>query len=272
MKILEEGLTLDRKELADWFGITKESFSVTKDAKLEELKIYCEYDLNTTPKGSFKSVTITKVYNSEYVKSPLKQKFIEWLDGGGIKEVSYQHPDKVFSYATVVNYFCYHNNISYDGPHYIKIIEDGVTTGETKIKKIHNGERTAANNEFKEWLYLYRILKKYAIDTGFKCGSPVDCCGEGFNPIALRKETALDRELQNKIYQKYFGKLSYEDVCDLVDKVSLFVEEGERDFLVEDKLMRTLSNQEKRQLAAKECADIGILRRKGYEYGGEPVE
>lgn len=269
MKILEEGQILKREDLSDWFGITKESFSTTKEAKLEELKIFCDYELNLTKKGNFKSVKIVEVFCSEYVKSPLKQEFIDWLEAEGIKEVSSQHPDGVFSYPTIVNYFCYKNDIPYDGPHHLKIYEDGVTKDEDKEKKIYGGTRTISNDEFKEWLYLYRILKKYAVDIGFKCGDPINCCGKGFNPIVLRKETDTDRELQNQIYQKYFGKLSYEDVNELVDKVAALVEAGEisaadRDRIIEDKLMRTLSNQEKRSLAAKECANLGVLRRKGY--------
>lgn len=269
MEKLETGQILKRKDLSNWFGITKESFSKTKEAKLEELKIFCDYKLNLTKTGNFKSIEIIEVFCSEYVKSPLKQKFIDWLDKGGIKEVSSQHLDGVFSYPTIVNYFCYKNNIPYDGPHYLKIYEDGVTKEGEKEKKIYSGVRTISNGEFKEWLYLYRILKKYAVDTGFKCGDSINCCGKGFNPIVLRKETDVDRELQNQIYQKYFGKISYEDVNELVDKVAALVEAGEisaedRDRIIEDKLMRTLSNQEKRSLAAKECANLGVLRRKGY--------
>ncbi len=271
MKTLEVGQLLKREDLSDWFGITKESFSQTKETKLEELKIFCDYELNLTKKGNFKSVKIVKVFCPEYIKNPLKQKFIDWLDAGGIEEVSYQHSDKVFSYPTIVDYFCYKNDIPYDGPHYLKIYADGISIDGEKERKIYDGVRTISNNEFKEWLYLYRIIKRYAVDIGFKCGSSINCCGKGFNPILLRKETDIDRELQNQIYQKYFGKLSYEDVNELVDKVAALVEAGEisaedRDRIIEDKLMRTLTNQEKRTLAAKECADLGILRRKGYEY------
>ena len=173
-----------------------------------------------------------------------------------------------------MNYYCAKNNIPYDGPHYLKIVEDGVSVGKEKIRKIYDGKRTISNSNFKEWLYLYRILKKYAMDTGFKCGGSINCCSRGFNPTILRKETDSDRDLQNRIYQKYFGKLSYEDVSELVDEVSALVEAGEisdidRDAIIEDKLMRTLSNQQKRQLAAQECSELGVLRRKGYEYDRE---
>ena len=274
MKILEKNTILNRTDLADWFGITKESFSAIRENKLEELKIFCDYNLILTPKGNFKAVKVTKVYTAEYIKSPLKQKFIEWLDKGGIGEVAAQTEDNTFSYPTVVNYFCDKNDIPYDGPHHLKIMEDGVSVGEEKTRKIYGGKRIISNSKFKEWLYLYRILKKYAMDTGFKCGGSINCCSKGFNPTKLRKETDSDRDLQNRIYQKYFGKLSYEDVSELVDKVSALVEAGEisdidRDAIVEDKLMRSLSNQQKRQLAAQECSDLGILRRKGYEYDQE---
>ena len=60
-------------------------------------------------------------------------------------------------------------------------------------------------------------------------------------------------------------------MCDLVDEVTNLVENGQitseaRDSLIENKLMRTYSDKQKRQLAAEECIELGVLRRKGYVY------
>lgn len=100
-------------------------------------------------------------------------------------------------------------------------------------------------------------------------GYAVNCCADSFNPTKLRLETEKDQELQNKIYKRYFGELSYEDICELVDQVSAIVEDNEltlenKNNIIENKVMRSLSNKQKRQLAAEECADSGVLRRKGY--------
>ena len=52
------------------------------------------------------------------------------------------------------------------------------------------------------------------------------------------------------------------------------VERGEitvrdKDFVIENTLMRTMTSRQKRQMAAKECAEVGVLRRKGYVYEDE---
>ena len=271
MKELYKEARLNNKELADWFNISITSFTASKKQKLEELKDFCEYKLITTPKGYFKEVYILKVYNPVYSKkmNPLKKDFLNWITKeNGIAEVAAQTPDKAYSYPTVINYYCEKNNIPYDGAHYLKIIEDG---NNSKERKIYNGQRKISNKEYSEWHYLYRILKKYCSDNNLKCGDRINCCSASFNPTVLRKETEIDRNLQNLIYQKYFGKLAYNDVCDLVDEVTNLVENGQitseaKDSLIENKLMRTYSDKQKRQLAAEECVELGVLRRKGYIY------
>lgn len=107
------------------------------------------------------------------------------------------------------------------------------------------------------------------MDNKIRCGYAINCCVNSFNPIKLRLETEKDQELQNKIYKKYFGELSYEDICELVDQVSAMVGDDEltlvdKNRIVENKVMRSLSSKQKRQMAAEECADVGVLRRKGY--------
>ena len=276
MKELTEDLKLNREELCDWFGIKTKTFSTLKKQKLEELKDFCDYELIKSQSGSFKAVYIKEVYESIYSKkiNPLKKKFLSWIANGGILEVASQTEDKTYSYPTVVNYFCEKNSIPYEGPHHYTVIEDGVNAEGAKIE---GGRRQITNKEYSEWHYLYRLLKKYQSENKIKCGLSVNCCAEDFNPTKLRLETAADRELQNQIYQKYFGKLSYEDINELVDQVTLMVERGEissadKDFIIENKLMRNLSNKIKRERAAQECADSGVLRRKGYALEEETAE
>ena len=273
MKELQEGAILTREELCDWFGIKPKSFSSVKQIKLNELKDFCNYSLVETKSGKLKEVHIYEVYEPVYSHkmNPLKKKFITWLDNKGLEQVAAQTGDNVFSYPVVINYFCAKNNIPYDGPHYCTSVEDGRNVDGNKI---FEGSRKTTNNEFREWHYLYRLLKKYQMDNNIKCGFSVNCCAKGFNPTMLRLETSEDREHQNKIYKKYFGNLTYEDVCELVDQVTTMVERGEitvkdKDFVIENTLMRTMTSRQKRQMAAKECAEVGVLRRKGYVYEDE---
>ena len=268
MKQLIKGTELNNKELADWFGIEETTFRKYKNQKLEELYDFCDYELITTPKRFIKGAKVKEVYTPIYSKkvNPLKKKFLNWIKNGGVAEVASQTEDNVYSYPTVINYFCKKNNISYDGAHYYTIVEDGVNAEGVKIE---GGRRKISNEEYSEWHYLYRLLKKYQSENKIKCGMSVDCCAGDFNPTKLKLETITDKELQNQIYQKYFGALSYEDVNELVDQVSSMIDRGEissedRDFAIENKLMRNLSNKLKRQLAAEECAGAGVLRRKGY--------
>lgn len=185
---------------------------------------------------------------------------------GGIALVASQTPDNVFSYPVVVNYFCKQNNIPYDGPHYYTLLEDGVN-GEGH--KITNGSRRTSNPQYAQWHYLYNILKRYQSQKREYCGNTIDCCANSFNPTKLRIETPEDRDKQNSIYQKYFGELSYEDVNELVEQISSMVDKGEispedKDFIMENRVMRSWSNQMKRNCAAQECATKDVLRRKGY--------
>lgn len=269
MNLLHKG-EITKEELLSWFKITPKTFGSSKYAKLEELKDFCDYELITSLKGYLKGVNITKVYIPEYSRkmNPLKKKFLDWVKAGGVKEVAAQDPnDKTYSPTTVINYFCKQNKIPYDGAHYLRVTEDG---NNSENNKIYNGTRKITNKEFSKWHYLYRIYKKYCYDNKIYCGERVNCCADSYNPTRLRLEKDKDRELQNLIYQKYFGKLDYNDVCDLVDEVSKLVEEEEitsevRDAIIENKLMRTYTEKQKRQLAADECVELGILRRRGYQ-------
>lgn len=57
------------KDLADWFGISYGSFRVVKQQKLDELKLYCDFE------EVYGGVNITKIYdmnNIEYIKDSKK--------------------------------------------------------------------------------------------------------------------------------------------------------------------------------------------------------
>lgn len=75
MKMLQEGKYLN-KDLAEWFGISANSFNKTKDKKLEELKDFADYHLEG------KRVVIDKVIIGEYSKkgSQAYQKIKEQVD------------------------------------------------------------------------------------------------------------------------------------------------------------------------------------------------
>lgn len=51
-------------DLSDWFGIKKNSFSKAKQKKMEELKLFCDYELVSKTK-----ISITNIYSPIYEKS-----------------------------------------------------------------------------------------------------------------------------------------------------------------------------------------------------------
>lgn len=85
MKNLKLG-KITTKELADWFGVGYGAFRNNKSAKLEELKLYCEYE------EVYGGVNIIKIYdenNTEFRKDNKKNYNIikssfdkEWNDNG----------------------------------------------------------------------------------------------------------------------------------------------------------------------------------------------
>jgi len=89
--ILEEGKTYTGKQLAEWFDIKPESYKANKDRKLEELKIFADYELvgNKT-----KKVHIKTVYNPVYSKQGsesyqlTKSKVDEFWDESGLDTCS----------------------------------------------------------------------------------------------------------------------------------------------------------------------------------------
>ena len=274
-KLIEE-TTMGIRGLAEWFGIKTRTFQNHQEEKLEELSLFCDYEPIYSPGGYLKQIYIKKVYIPEYSRAmnPLKQQFLDWIDAGGIALVASQTPDNVFSYPVVVNYFCKQNKIPYDGPHYYTLLEDGVNK---EGRKIIDGSRRTSNPQYAQWHYLYNILKRYQSQKKEYCGNTIDCCANSFNPTRLRIETSEDRNTQNSIYQKYFGELSYEDVNELVEQISSMVDKGEispedKDFIMENRVMRSWSNQMKRNCAAQECAIKDVLRRKGYTFNTSEEE
>ena len=59
-----------QKELAEWFGINYNSFRMSRDKKLEELKDYADFEIeyNATSKR-INSINVKKVYHNVYYKS-----------------------------------------------------------------------------------------------------------------------------------------------------------------------------------------------------------
>lgn len=158
MNELITGTKLNAKELADWFGITPTTFLHSKKQKLNELADFCKFEIKETKTGRFSSVHIIEVYEATYIRNPLKKEFLTWIENGGIEKVAAQTPDGVYSYPVVVNYYCATHGIPYDGPHYENVLQNGIGDDGYRLK---DGKRKTPNEEFHEWHYLYRLLRKY---------------------------------------------------------------------------------------------------------------
>lgn len=252
------------KEMAEWFGISSKYFSTTKEKRLEELNQYADFEVKYTPTGRISCINVTNVKVPIYGALSLKQQFLEWLPKNIIEEsmwfVDYGY---VLTWPLLVNCYCSQHNIKYNGPHYILVEDEGTSTdGKRKVK----GQRRIPNPEFKEWHYLYNIAKKWGIEHNFSLEDiGLDCCADSFNPTYLRLTTEEDLEKREQIYKKWFGTVSHQEVFDLVD----YIDEYEdccipKDELMQLKLCQRLSDKEKRLAAAKECAELGVLRRKGF--------
>lgn len=256
------------KELAEWFNISSKYFSTTKVKRLEELSQYADFKVKYTPTGRISYIDVTNVKVPIYGALTLKQKFLEWLPAN-ITEVAMWFVDLeyVLSWPLLINYYCKENGIKYNGPHYILVEDEGTSSdGKRKIK----GQRRIPNPEFKEWHYLYNIAKKWGIANNISLEDVgIDCCADSFNPTYLRLTTEEDLEKREQVYKKWFGTVRQQDVMDLVD----YIDEYEdycipKDELMQLKLCQRLSDKEKRLAAAKECAELGVLRRKGYRLVG----
>ena len=97
------------KDLADWFGISYGSFRVVKQQKLDELKLYCDFE------EIYGGINITKIYdmnNVEYIKEGkknydiIRSAFDEEWDKNGIdtcSNVAYKVYDKHKNELTIAD-------------------------------------------------------------------------------------------------------------------------------------------------------------------------
>lgn len=256
------------KELAEWFEISPNNFSKNKKKRLEELSQYADFKIGYTPKGRISFIEITNVKVPIYGTLDMKKQFLLWVPNG-LTEVATWAIDfgYVLSWPLVVNYYCDKHNIKYDGPHYILIEDEGISIDNKRKVK---GQRKIPNPEFKEWHYLYNVARRWGADNNIYLEDlGIDCCADSFNPTSLRITTEEDLEKREQIYKKWFGVIHHQEVFDFVD----YIDEYEdcyipKDELMQLKLCQRLSDKEKRLAAAKECAELGVLRRKGYRLVG----
>lgn len=260
------------KELAEWFNISSKYFSTTKTKRLEELSHYADFEVKYTPTGRISYIEITDVKVPIYGALNLKQQFLNWLPGGLIEVATWAIDfEYVLSWPLLVNYYCREHEIKYNGPHYIMVEDEGISIdNKRKIK----GQRKVPNPEYKEWHYLYNVAKKWGIANNISLEDVgIDCCVDSFNPTSMRITTDEDLEKREQVYKKWFGTIRHQEVLDFVD----YIDEYEdcyipKDELMQLKLCQRLSDKEKRLAAAKECAELGILRRKGYRLVGLKLE
>lgn len=256
------------KELASWFGISSNNFSKNRHKRLEELNQYADYEIKYTPTGRISYIKIIEVKVPIYGGVNLKKEFLDWIPNG-ITEVATWAADfeHVLSWPLLINYYCKEHKIKYDGPHYILVEDEGISIdSKRKIK----GQRKIPNPEFKEWHYLYNLAKRWGGANNISLEDwGIDCCVDSFNPTSMRITTEEDLERREQVYKKWFGTIPHQEVLDFVD----YIDEYEdcyipRDELMQLKLCQRLTDKEKRLAAAKECAELGILRRKGYHVAG----
>lgn len=256
------------KELAEWFNISSKYFSTTKVKRLEELSQYADFKVKYTPTGRISYIDVTNVKVPIYGALTLKQKFLDWLPDGltevGTLAIDFEY---ILSWPLLVNYYCDRNNIKYNGPHYMMVEDEGISNDNKRKVK---GQRKVPNPEFKEWHYLYNIARRWGAENNISLEDiGIDCCADSFNPTCLRITTEEDLKKREQVYEKWFGTINHQDVFDLVD----YIDEYEdcyipRDELMQLKLCQRLTDKEKRLAAAKECAELGVLRRKGYRLIG----
>ena len=118
MKELKEG-RISYKELADWFGVSYVSIKriSTRQKKLEILKFYADFHIETTKSGRQTYIVIDKVKEPIYTK--IKERYANWestwdINGDGVNTVKNasnnfynQNPDLKVSIAPSTNYNYY---------------------------------------------------------------------------------------------------------------------------------------------------------------------
>lgn len=255
------------KEIAEWFNMSANNFSKQKDRCLAELKCYAEFEVKYTPSGRVSYIDVTRVLVPIYEKPVSKQQFLDWLPTG-IKKVATWAAETqyVLSWPLLVNYYCKENNIPYDGPHYILEKDEGVSYDS---KRKVEGNRKIPNPDFSEWHYLYNLVRRWSAQHNISLEDwSIDCCADSFNPTSLRISTKEDLKKREQIYKKWFG-VRQQEVLDLVDYIDEYADcYIPKDELMQLRICQRLSDRAKRIAAAKECAESGVLKRKGYHVAG----
>lgn len=261
--MLLEEKTYNIKQLAEWFEIKPGRFYHTKEEKLQELSDYAEFQVKYSQTGRILSIEITKVKEPVYGVLSLKNQFLKWLPAN-IHNIAEETEEwgSIISWPLVVNCYCQENNIDYDGAHYVWVSDAGRSDdGKRKVE----GCRRVPNADFKAWHYLLHLAKAWGQKNHITLEDyGIDCCADSFNPTHLRLTTEQDKETREKIYSKWFG-IKHQEVLDLVDYIEYYDDDYiDKEDLMQLKLCQRLSDKEKRQAAAEECVQAGVLRRKGY--------
>lgn len=97
----------------------------------------------------------------------------------------------------------------------------------------------------------------------FKNKKCVDCSASEWNPTKLIKTTPEMKKKREQIYEKYFGKVSVDEVVELIEYINNKYDLCEE--LNELELYCRLSDKEKLFLAADECRQNGVLKFLGYK-------
>lgn len=266
--------TYNQKELAEWFGITYNTFRMSKDKKLEELKDYAEFNIIKSKSGRISGIQITEIYCPIYYKSN-KEDFISFLS----------HPknwentlDQGYgNISIVVNYYCKLKGISYRGlgPRVTEIKVDGISyDSKFKISEVKKRRNTDA---YKEWYYLYSIAKKFFKQQRWiDSNDSVLCRSDDYYPIYLKVSTKEMNETAEAIRRKYFGIRTNEEMEKIVDIIYKEVD-GEakvavlRKALLEVDIIKRMTDEEKRLACEGELANAGLLPREGYRMGTDII-
>lgn len=262
-----------QKELAEWFGINYNSFRMSRDKKLEELKDYADFEIeyNDTNKR-ITCINIKNVYHDTYYKS-YKKDLIDFIDKQSNWECILD--EGYGNVSILVNYYCKVKGIKYngDGYHY-QTKEISAITEDTKEKVTQ--EKRKRNKEYKIWFYLYDIAKQYIKQSKkLDVYSKEDCSVDSYFPLKLKRNTEEMEKEKAKIYEKYFGANPYygRDEVEVYSIVDVDNEEDNRTLLdLKEELKQTksflrLSDKEKREAYFRELMEKGLYPTTGYKMG-----
>lgn len=257
--ILEKDVKYDRPKLAEWFGITPESFSRTRIKRLEELKDYGEFEVFYTKTGNFSYLIFSKVHCDTYMKS-YKKPFLKSLEEDDLWNKTGENG--ISNAAVVTNYYCSKHKIPYNGPHYIWIDDEGRSLdGKRKVVQ----SKKVPNPDFKIWHYLHRIAKAYYRENCENVDKIYyDMSADSWNPITLKLTTPEMLATRESIYKKYFGAASNNELIEVVDLIENTEEENiSKEELKQLKGIARLSDKQKREAATKEIIEAAVLKKDG---------